>query len=968
MKEWMINNRYLIMDKIGEGGFATVYKAWDNMLQKFVAIKKIHKEYSSDAKFVDMFKSEAVNTAKLEHENIVRVINFIRDAENNYYIIMDFVWGVDLEYLMNKCPEYNMKITPDISMFIIGEVLKALDYAHSVKSEVTGEPMNMVHRDISPGNIMLYYNGRIKLTDFGIAKAGDARSKRTKKEKLTGKISYMSPEQATGEIDLDGRSDLFSCGVVLYEMLTGEKAFKGDTEVDVWKKVKKARIDFKKLKMYQIPDAIQEILKKVLHRNPDKRYKNAAAMFIDIKKYLSKKGKTDYLREEYEDFVTDALEEEIVKAKKKREQESKRNFREVAEEASLKGQVQTQQPTQPKKETPSAEKQQAHESSEDKSEKPSTDQSGAQQPPQSPPQAIDSPSSAPPPSPAPEPDSSSGGEKDKTVIDFVLDSAQKYRKIFITSLLSLLLAGVIFMAVDTYYQLTDWGIKIHNTIWPPALQLDSLPSEARIEILEDGESILPVKEMETPLSLEEIRPGLYTLKLEKPGFGVIERNITVYEGAPGDQHISIPGSKVVDGVHIVPFEIGVKIDSIPRSSDLFINGRKVGQTPFNDSLELGVYSFKLTKEGFETIGTDEISDSFEKGDCVVDIMDPDGSQTNIDRRFWDMEQREEAGERTLVFTGKLWKNFSITSRPSGAQVYINDTNDPYGQTPLDDLALTGGTHTVRIAHAGYQAWTGTVKVDEESSDELNVSLRKRITVSAYESGNPSKSINVNVRIPGTGINRETPFDVVLPARRHAFEFQADSRYQAKTVTRDVGRLRQRLNVGLELHPPHMEVKVTNFKTGDNIQDASVWIDGEYWKRTSRLGLASGYIESGPGTYRVEIRSNEYGEDRTEITVDPGDRKNLEVVLGTPRDATVVVDTTDITYESRIYLNNEYMGNAFQQMSEIARGTHRIKVDMDDYPQDIEKSINIDQPDELVIINLVERNGEYYLEVQDPDLY
>ncbi|MGM0441917.1 MAG: serine/threonine-protein kinase [Elusimicrobiota bacterium] len=926
MKEWMINSRYLVMSEVGEGGFATVYKAWDNMLQKFVAIKKIHKEYSSDAKFVDMFKNEAVNTARLEHENIVRVINFIRDTHNNHYIIMDFVRGVDLEYLMNKCPELNIKITPDIAMYIIGEVLKALDYAHSVKDEVTGEPLNIVHRDISPGNVMLYFNGRIKLTDFGIAKAGDARLKRENKEKLTGKISYMSPEQANGDRQLDGRSDLFSCGIVLFEMLTGEKAFAGDTDVSVWKKVKKAKVDFKKLKEYQIPDEIQQILKKVLQRKAEDRYKNAAAMFIDIKKYLSKKGKTDYLKDEYEDFITDALKEERVEAKKRREKESEKNFKEIAEEASIRNRQKAQS-----KETPNP--------------PPSTkDKEG---------EAGDSPGK---------------GGKDKTVIDFVLDSAKRYKKIFITSLLSILLAGLIFTAVDTYYQLTDFGIKINNTIWPPALQIDSVPSEAKINITQDGESIIEEEEAVTPFALEEIRPGNYKLEMEKEGFGTLERNITVYEGVPGEQNISIPGSRFVEQVHIVPFEIKVAIKSVPSEADLFINGRNIGETPFDDMLELGMYSFKLQKEGFEVLGSDQASGSFEKGDCIVDLMNPDSNDTNIDRRFWQYNEKEDAGEKSIEFTGKLWKNFSVTSRPSGAQVYVDDASDPFGQTPMETLSLTAGTHTVKISRSGYQSWEDTVKVDENSDEEIKAVLKKQIKISAYESGNPSKVVNARVSIPGTGVDRTTPFSVVLPVRRHTFKFRAEPEYKAKTFTRDVANLRQRLNVGLELQPPHLEVRVKEYDSENEIPNATIWLEGEYWKRTSKLGIASGYVDREPGELLVEARSDEYGENRVQTDVERGDRKTVEIVLGAPQDATIVVDTSDITQDSKIYLDGEYKGEAFQQMSQVSRGTHNIVVDIEDYPEEIEKQLKIEEAEALIILNLVEEEGAYVLKEQDPEAY
>ena len=308
-KEQIIDNRYLIINKIGDGGFATVYKAWDNMLRKFVAIKKIHKEYSDDAKFVDMFQKEAVNTAKIEHENVVRVINFIKD-ESGFYIIMDYVGGVDLKYLIDKCKKEAVKIPYDLSLYIILEGIKGLDSAHTIKDEITGELLNIVHCDISPGNIMLYFDGRIKLTDFGIARCGESHIKASEKGKLSGKISYMSPEQARGD-DIDRRSDLFGCGIIIYELLTGEKAFIGDTELDILQKVKAVDINFKKLKDVWVSDDIQRISRKALQKSPDKRYQNASEMFTEIKRYLNKGKTKEEQKKAYIQFITENLKDEI---------------------------------------------------------------------------------------------------------------------------------------------------------------------------------------------------------------------------------------------------------------------------------------------------------------------------------------------------------------------------------------------------------------------------------------------------------------------------------------------------------------------------------------------------------------------------------------------------------------------------------------------------------------------------------
>ncbi|MFH1415161.1 MAG: serine/threonine-protein kinase [Elusimicrobiota bacterium] len=325
----IINNQYLIIREVGSGGFYTVYKAWDNMLHKIVAVKKIHKEYSNEPKYIHMFRKEAVDTAKLEHRNIVRVVNFTRDEEGGVYIIMDYVKGADLQYLINKCRRNSIKIPPEVALYMIAEVIKAFDYAHNARDELTNEPLNIVHRDVSPGNVMLYFDGRIKLTDFGIAKIREESSlrKNIKEDKLKVKISYMSPELAELRENIDPRSDLFSCGSLIYELLTGHKAFDAGSDVAIWQKVRKVDADFSRFEELDIPDILQNIIKKTLIKSPDKRYQSAAEMFVDIKRYLSKKGTTEKLQEQYKTFINKILSDEIKTLRKEMDEDSKNDFR-----------------------------------------------------------------------------------------------------------------------------------------------------------------------------------------------------------------------------------------------------------------------------------------------------------------------------------------------------------------------------------------------------------------------------------------------------------------------------------------------------------------------------------------------------------------------------------------------------------------------------------------------------------------
>ena len=150
MENKIIDNRYELVRSIGTGGFARVYKAWALNLEKYVALKKIYDCYTDDSNLLESFRKEAVNTARLEHENIVRVIDFVKTNANEYYIVMEYISGRDLEYLTGVAAKKGIKISAELAVHITAEALKALNYAHGRKDELTGKPSAIIHRDVSP--------------------------------------------------------------------------------------------------------------------------------------------------------------------------------------------------------------------------------------------------------------------------------------------------------------------------------------------------------------------------------------------------------------------------------------------------------------------------------------------------------------------------------------------------------------------------------------------------------------------------------------------------------------------------------------------------------------------------------------------------------------------------------------------------------------------------------------------------
>jgi serine/threonine protein kinase len=215
-------DRYVVLEHLSEGGMGAIYvgkKLGAGGFEMEVVLKQLLPEFTQQEEFIDLFLREAKLSATLDHANIVHTIDLVT-AGNEYFIVMEYLPGGDLRTLLRKSKRRGQRFTPRAAIYISREVLSALSYAHS-KRDFNGNPLQLIHRDVSPSNVLLSYAGEVKLTDFGIAKAATHTSLFYK---VKGKIGYMSPEQAKSE-PLDHRSDLYSLAVCMYEILTGERLF-----------------------------------------------------------------------------------------------------------------------------------------------------------------------------------------------------------------------------------------------------------------------------------------------------------------------------------------------------------------------------------------------------------------------------------------------------------------------------------------------------------------------------------------------------------------------------------------------------------------------------------------------------------------------------------------------------------------------------------------------------------------------
>lgn len=270
MEETVFNGRYKIIEKVGGGGMADVYKAEDQVLGRTVALKILHKQFASDEGFLERFRREAQAAAKLTHPNIVSIYD-VGEEGGVHFIVMEFVHGMTLKKLIQKDAPMSTEKVVHVSM----QIAKAMEFAHEHE---------IIHRDIKPQNVIITDNGEIKVTDFGIARAG-ATSTMTRTGAVMGTAHYISPEQAQGNI-VGPTTDIYSLGVVMYEMATGELPFRGENPVSVaLKHINDTPMPPRSV-FGDIPISLEAVIIKSMAKNPNERYRSAEAVRDDLKRVI----------------------------------------------------------------------------------------------------------------------------------------------------------------------------------------------------------------------------------------------------------------------------------------------------------------------------------------------------------------------------------------------------------------------------------------------------------------------------------------------------------------------------------------------------------------------------------------------------------------------------------------------------------------------------------------------------------
>ncbi|NMC72300.1 MAG: serine/threonine protein kinase, partial [Myxococcales bacterium] len=297
--------KYYLLDRINVGGMAEVFKAKTEGVEGFerlVAVKRILPSIAEDEEFIKMFIDEAKIAVQLTHQNIAQIIDLgkVGDA---YFIAMEYIHGRDLRATYDRAKKKGEILPLPMSCFTMMKVCEGLDYAHN-KKDASGAPLNLVHRDVSPQNILISFDGEVKIIDFGIAKAANKAAK-TQAGILKGKFGYMSPEQVRG-LPLDRRSDVFSCGIILYELITGERLFIGESDFSTLEKVRNVEIMPPTTYNRNIPEELERIVLKALAKEKEDRYQNAMDLHDDLQSFMytiesffSQKDLAAFMRKEF---------------------------------------------------------------------------------------------------------------------------------------------------------------------------------------------------------------------------------------------------------------------------------------------------------------------------------------------------------------------------------------------------------------------------------------------------------------------------------------------------------------------------------------------------------------------------------------------------------------------------------------------------------------------------------------------
>ncbi|HMR79832.1 MAG TPA: serine/threonine-protein kinase, partial [Polyangiaceae bacterium] len=282
--------RYRVLEKIASGGMAEVFRAESAGLEGFkktVAIKRVLPHLAEKKQFMGMFLDEARLSAQLSHSNCVQVFD-VGVGDNTFFIVMEYVDGSDLKGVISHHQKMGSAVPPEVACLICVRICEGLAYAHELR-DAKGESLNIVHRDMSPPNVLITRHGEVKIVDFGLAKA-NSQLEKSEPGIIKGKFSYLSPEAALGQ-PIDRRTDIFAVGIILWELLAGRRLFMGETDLETVRQVQAARYTTLVDLGLSVPPELERVLARALARDPLQRYQAARDLGRDLNNVLFQFGR-----------------------------------------------------------------------------------------------------------------------------------------------------------------------------------------------------------------------------------------------------------------------------------------------------------------------------------------------------------------------------------------------------------------------------------------------------------------------------------------------------------------------------------------------------------------------------------------------------------------------------------------------------------------------------------------------------
>lgn len=930
-KSKILSGKYQIISEIKKGGFGIVYYGFDKNLGKAIAIKEIVPELLEEAKYIDMFQAEARNAAKLNHHNIVHIFDLLKTPDGRFYIIMEYIDGVDLSKIIKKSLRMKEELSVNLATYIIGEVCKALEYAHNRKDALSGEPLNLIHQDISPSNVMVSMKGDVKLIDFGIARIRHEKKSESKKTQITGKVPYMSPEQLNGEYFIDGRSDIFSLGIVFYELLAKKRLFSSSSDEEIISTIRSGKYNLDLLKEKNIPEALQHIISRALQHDVSQRYQSANQMYLDLAQYLMVASKTIELSEELGGFVkalfqsqapgvsedsgsaedTDAIGSFDINDSTSSSGEDTDIFdlnltteldlvqKELNEtladdEEFIPQRAPRSQPALPSNELEFDVRDDNVEIPLDldfgkhadllKKKKPESKPGGNATSKAKPPtisasmakketsevaypkksEIEFSPTIVPTMN---EPEDEEGDDDVKTVIDVVRLASRTYKRQIIAGVSSFGLIILLFFIMDTFMQWSSMGKGIYNFLFPPAIKIVSYPSGAQVYLNDE------VLEGRTPLSIQNIAPGVYKLKLVHPDFAPILRSINVPQ--KGEIKIEKARKNKSSDAFVFRFLTTIEILSNPANANVFINDTKLNRvTPCEIKWEVGEpLTIEMEKPGFQRLSGFTFN--------IIDTGEP-----TTDRRFWKITKipnDEQTTEQRYIVEGFFRKLVQVQSNPGGASIYVDNSPKPIGITGSNSIVyLTFGMHEIVVKKEGFIPQKIDVEIDENSAAKYYLNLRRLVRFRSKDINRPdiedigAKLVTLINKGNKYRQNKTTPFELQLDAIQYEARFQKKG-YADKLIP--ISPEQRVVVVQMEPDKVTIEILVTDAISGKPLKDVQIFYrklnetdsKEELLDVTNEKGMYQNDISHGQYLFKV-VKNGYYQRRSNYTTVSQGKNK------------------------------------------------------------------------------------------------